>query len=66
MVTNWDTVPVLMDTIMVSDILGLNDDTIRRKIRKGEIPAANLGTEKMPEYRIAKEDLREYLNSKKR
>jgi excisionase family DNA binding protein len=47
----------------VCQLLKLHRQTIRRKIKNGEIKFKNIGSEKKPDYRFKKEWIYEYLES---
>jgi excisionase family DNA binding protein len=49
-----------------AELLKVHDRTIRRYIKSGELKAANLGSEEQPNWRITEEDIKEFLDSKKR
>lgn len=46
-----------------AEILGMHPDTIREKIRRGELKAKNVATGKRPEYRITEKAIAEYVKS---
>ena len=56
-ITHWSQVPIVMDLAMVSLILDMSNEHIRRMCVKGVIPAHKIGSE----WRINKQDLMNYL-----
>jgi excisionase family DNA binding protein len=48
----------------VCEILKLHRQTIRYKIKKGEIKYKNIGSSKKPDYRFKREWIDQYLDSK--
>jgi excisionase family DNA binding protein len=49
----------------VAETSRLSDSHIRRAIRRGDLPASNVGTPDHPTWRISRKDLFEWLDSKK-
>lgn len=45
--------------------LGLSLSTVRRRVYSGEIPAANMGSEIMPRWRIDEQELKEYVDERR-
>ena len=45
--------------------LGLSLSTVRRRVYSGEIPAANMGSERMPRWRIDETELQEYVDGRR-
>ncbi len=60
-ITNWDNVPLYMDLPCVAVLLGYSVEWIKKKAQSGELPAAKL----FGEWRISKDDLKSYFESKK-
>lgn len=56
-VYDWDRVPVIVDTAMVCQLLGMSDATVKRLCASGELPARKIG--KM--WRINRDDLKRYM-----
>ena len=50
---DWDRVPVLMDVGMVCILLGLNEQTVQKMLRTGQLPGVKFGHA----WRIAKADV---------
>lgn len=46
-------------------LTGLSSSHIRRAVKKGDVPASNVGTTQRPIYRIARKDLAEWMERKK-
>lgn len=55
--TDWDEVPLIMDPVMVSRLIGRTVESVTRMCRNGEIPAVKLGRE----WRIERDKLMEKL-----
>lgn len=53
----------LMNITEAAGILGVNNDTMRRKVREGEIPGVYLNSRAI---RIRKKDLEKYITDKRR
>lgn len=49
----------------VSRVAAISDSHVRRAIRKGDLPASNVGTISRPLWRIARSDLDAWLEGKK-
>jgi hypothetical protein len=49
----------------VTDTTGLSESYIRRAIRRGDLPASNVGTPDHPIWRISHKDLVEWMDRKK-
>ena len=45
--------------------LGLSLSTVRRRVYSGEIPAANMGSEIMPRWRIDEQELQDYIDERR-
>lgn len=45
--------------------LGLSLSTVRRRVYSGEIPAANMGSEIMPRWRIDEAELQDYIDARR-
>ena len=45
--------------------LGLSMSTVRRRVYSGEIPAANMGSEIMPRWRIDEAELQDYIDGRR-
>ena len=45
--------------------LGLSLSTVRRRVYSGEIPAANMGSEIMPRWRIDEQELQDYIDGRR-
>jgi len=45
--------------------LGLSLSTVRRRVYSGEIPAANMGSEIMPRWRIDEAELQDYIDGRR-
>ena len=45
--------------------LGLSLSTVRRRVYSGEIPAANMGSEIMPRWRIDETELQDYIDGRR-
>lgn len=58
--TSWEDVPLSCSVNEAAAALGLHANTIRNLITGGELPAKKMGRE----WRIAKSDLRHYLEGK--
>jgi excisionase family DNA binding protein len=54
---NWEDIPILVDPAYLCMVLGLNYETIRRKLSRGEIKGKKIGRA----WRIRRDDLREYI-----
>lgn len=59
-VTDWSTVPVVMDIPLAARIIGQTPERIRKKCINGQFPAYKEGSE----WRIEKELLIAYMRSK--
>lgn len=53
----------LMKTEEFAAIVQLSPDKVRQRIRRGEINASNLGTDKRRIYRISEAELERYLKA---
>ncbi len=51
----------LFSPAQVAQILGLNVETVRQRIRSGEIRATPIGTGPRPHLRVSTGDVRDYL-----
>lgn len=58
-VYDWASVPVIIDTAMVCQLLGMSDATVKRLCASGELPARKIG--KM--WRINRADLMHYVGA---
>src|SRR5690348_5239078 len=47
----------------VAELLGVNGNTIRRKIHAGEIRWSNIGTPERPRVRISEDDLKSWMDA---
>jgi excisionase family DNA binding protein len=55
--------PTFLTTEEFAEIVRLDPSKIRQRIRRGEIKAYNVGTEKRRIYRIAESELARYLSA---
>lgn len=60
-IKNWESVPVIMDLAMASQIAGLNKKTIERNCRLGKIKAFRTSGDR-GHWRIRKEDMMQFCN----
>lgn len=44
-ITNWDDLPIIMDAVLVSLLLGCSEGKVRRMARDGTLPAYKVGRE---------------------
>lgn len=44
-ITNWDDLPIIMDAVLVSMLLGCSEGKVRRMAREGSLPAYKVGRE---------------------
>ena len=57
-IRSWADVPITLDTELAAQILMMDENTIRTKLRNGEIPGKKVSTRK---WVIEKNQLMEYL-----
>lgn len=58
--TNWSEVPVILDIPYVSVLLGVNPETVRRTLFRGDLKGTKVGRE----WRINKADVMEFVGAK--
>lgn len=58
--TSWDGVPLSLTVDEAANVLGVHSNTVRNVIKSGELAARKVGRE----WRIARENLRVYLEGK--
>ena len=56
-ITSWEQVPLILDLAQISMLLGIDNETARRKCVSGEIPAKKVGKF----WRAEKNEIRRYL-----
>lgn len=59
--TNWDDVPLILDTQQVADLLNIHLNTVKRLIERGELKSSKVGRN----HKIDKNDLKQYLDVSK-
>lgn len=57
-IRSWDEVPLYVDAVYVSRILGVTEETVRKYIRAGKLKSVCVGRQ----HRIAKEAIQEFLS----
>jgi len=60
LVTDWSSVPVIVDLIYASRIIGVTPSYLRGLCRKKEFPGFKIGNQ----WRIYKEDLQDFKGSR--
>lgn len=51
----------MLTAAQVRERLGISDDTLRKLIKTGQIPAIKVGTGTLGHWRITEEDLNDYI-----
>ena len=57
-VTSWDSLPIVLDTALVAQVLGCCSETAKRMCQRGELKAVNVGGRG---WRVTRDTLRDYL-----
>ena len=60
-VTDWNTVPVVIDMIYASRIVGQSAEYLKKRAQRGTFPGYKEGNE----WRVSKDDLMEHIASRK-
>ena len=60
-ITSWDEVPIVMDLPYASRIVKQHPGYLKQRAQRGTFPAYKEGNE----WRVTKEDLLEYINSRR-
>lgn len=57
--------PKHRSTQAAAELLDVSDETVRRMILDGRLPASNIGTDERPRYRIPDHALQRFLRSRR-
>lgn len=60
-ITNWDDVPLYMDLSYLATLFGFSVECLKKKAQAGILPASKI----FGEWRVSKEDARNYYESQK-
>jgi excisionase family DNA binding protein len=59
-VTDWDSLPVVMDLPLAARVLGLSFDNVKKKAQQGRIPAFKIGES----WRVSRDSLQRFITQK--
>lgn len=59
LITTWESVPLVMSMKTASDIMGITQDTLKKRAQRGVFPAAKVGCH----WKVSKTKLKDYIES---